>query len=302
MKFNCIILLTGLVFLGCNQKELKVANQDSFDSQGHRGCRGLLPENTIPAFIKALELGVNTLEMDCVISADDKVIVSHEAFFNHLISTGPNGEEITEANEKEHNIHKLTYDEIKKYDVGMKLFERFPEQIKMEAQKPLLSDVVLASENYSKSKNRPSPFYNIEIKRLPELDGVFNPPVEKFVQLVVDQVYSLGIEERTTIQSFDLESLRITKRMKPEITTALLIENEEPAKDNIAKLGYQPEIYSCYFKLLNKEVVKELQNDGIKVIPWTVNSESDISDVIGLGVDGIISDYPDRVNKVLKQL
>ena len=277
-------------------------DHSKFDVQGHRGCRGLMPENTIPGFIKALDLGVHTLELDCVISGDEKVVVSHESYFNHEISTAPNGLEITSEDEKNHNLYKMTYDSIKEYDVGLKAHKRFPDQKKMNIYKPLLKEVVEKSDNHAETTKRSLPYYNIEIKRVERYDESFNPPVERFVDLVLEVVQELGIEDRTTIQSFDLESLRLTHKKKPQLSTALLIEHNRPVKDNIEELGYIPDIYSSYFKLLTEESISYLKSQNIKIIPWTVNEEDDIKKTITLGVDGIISDYPDRVFKVLDEL
>ena len=292
--FLMFVIVTGL--LSCSSSE------QTFDSQGHRGCRGLLPENTIPGFKKALDLGVQTLELDCVISGDSKVVVSHEAYFNHEISTGPNGEEITEENDKELNLYTMTYDSIKAYDVGMKAHSRFPTQEKIAVGKPLLSDVIVESDGHAKETGRALPYYNIEIKRVKAYDGIYNPPVEEFVDLVLSVVDKHNIQDRTTIQSFDLESLQITHDKNPDISTALLIQNMKSPAENIEELGYKPSIYSCYFKLLNEESMTYLKSENIKVIPWTVNTEKDISETIALGIDGIISDYPDRVNKVMTDL
>ncbi len=117
-----------------------------FDIDGHRGCRGLMPENTIPAMLKAIDLGVNTLEMDVVITADDKVVVSHEPFFNHEITTLPSGKTFEEKDEKQYNIYRMTYDSVLKYDVGIKPHPRFPLQQKMNVQKPLLSVLIDSME------------------------------------------------------------------------------------------------------------------------------------------------------------
>ena len=288
------LIYTTLVFLSCN------SNMNKIDIQGHRGCRGLMPENTIPAFIKALDLGVHTLELDVVISKDKEVVVSHEPFFNHLISTGPDGGSITEENEKEHNLYRLTYEDIKTYDVGLKGHPGFPEQEKISVYKPLLSDVISQCDAYAKKKNRPLPIYNIEIKRVKQLDYYFSPPVEEFVDLVLAEINEHGISDRVVVQSFDLESLRFAREKYPLIPLALLIENEKSPEENINELGFIPDIYSSYFKFLDDKTVDYCHSKQIKVIPWTVNDEQDIKQMLMLKVDGIISDYPDRVSKVLE--
>lgn len=269
-----------------------------FDIQGHRGCRGLFPENTIPAFIYALELGVHTLEMDLVISMDKKVVVSHEPYFSSDISTDPSGDIIEKGDEKAHNIYQLLYSDIQKYDVGSRGHKKYPKQKKIKTSKPLFQQVVSSTEVFARDYNISPPFYNIEIKRKKKWDDTFHPSVEEFTKLVVDEVYSLGIEDRVIIQSFDAEALQITRSLKPALKTSLLVENFAGFSRNIRKLGYTPDIYSPNYRLVRKKLIDSCHQQNIKIIPWTVNSEKAILSMINLGVDGIISDYPDRVLKV----
>ncbi len=291
-----VSLLFLIILSACNFNEV---NYD-IEVQGHRGCRGLMPENTIPAFLKAIDLGVRTLELDLVISEDKKVIVSHEPYFHHHISTGPDGLQITKENEKEHNLYFLSYAAIKTYDVGLKKHPGFPEQMKMATFKPLLSEVVESAEAYAKRKRKRLPNYNIEIKRVKGLDYYYTPPVEQFVDLVLEEVSTLSIGDRVTIQSFDIESLQLVNDKAPQLTTALLIQNRNSVEENIEALGYTPDVYSCNFKLVDEELIKYCRSESIKVIPWTVNEIADIQRMVFLKVDGIISDYPDRVFEVLK--
>ena len=160
------------------------------DIQGHRGCRGLLPENSIIAFEKAIELGVHTLELDVVISKDHQVVVSHEPFMNHEIALDLQGNPIPESEEKNYNLYQMTYDSIRLYDCGTKKHPRFPTQQKLKVVKPLLDDVIQMVE--VKTGNKIA--YNIEIKRKPSYDGIYAPKVDEFVRLVVEvvQKYNLG--------------------------------------------------------------------------------------------------------------
>ncbi len=136
----------------------------SFDWQGHRGCRGLMPENTIPAMLHAVDLGVTTLEMDAVVTGERQVILSHEPFLNHEITTKPDGTIVKKSEEKNLNIFTMTYQEISQFDVGMKAHPRFPQQKKIKAVKPRLSDVIDSVESYTAAKKLPAKFYNIETK------------------------------------------------------------------------------------------------------------------------------------------
>ena len=271
------------------------------DIQGHRGCRGLMPENSIPAFLLALELGVNTLELDVSISKDHHVIVTHEPYFSHEISLDPQGKEISQVEEKSHNIYQLTTEEIQKYDCGSKVHPRFPQQVKIKVYKPTLQEVFERIEPLVNEFGLDDLQYNIEIKRLPQNDGIFHPEVQTFVQLVLDLISAHHLQNRTTIQSFDAQTLREVKKKSPTQKVAWLIDNELGLQKNLELLGFTPLIYSPDFRLVNEELVRQVHNLGMQLIPWTVNAEDDMRQLIEWGVDGIISDYPDRVKSVLVQ-
>ncbi|HNC39904.1 MAG TPA: glycerophosphodiester phosphodiesterase family protein, partial [Chitinophagaceae bacterium] len=180
---------------------------EEFDKQGHRGCRGLMPENTIPAMIHALDLGVTTLEMDVVITKDNKVILSHEPWFGEEITTKPDGTYMGPREERKFNIYWMTYEQTKDFDVGMKPHPRFPNQQKMNITKPLLADVMDSVNKSMMVRRRPFPFYNIEIKTNPLGDGVFHPKPEAFVDLLMSIINEKGIAEQVIIQSFDFRNL-----------------------------------------------------------------------------------------------
>ena len=138
------------------------------DRQGHRGCRGYMPENTIPAMIKAIDMGVTTLEMDIVFSAERQAILSHDPFFNHDITTKPDGTNVSENEEKSLNLYKMNYGEIKRYDVGIKPHPRFPKQVKMNVYKPLLTEVIDTVEKYIRQKKLPQGIIILKPKLVPK--------------------------------------------------------------------------------------------------------------------------------------
>ncbi len=267
------------------------------DIQGHRGCRGLLPENTIPAFKKAIELGVTTLELDLAVSKDNKLVVSHEPFMNHEISTGPRGEEITEENEKSFNLYQMNYKEIRQFDVGTKTHVRFPNQKKMEAHKPLLIEVFELAEMETKG----TILYNIEIKSLPSYDDIFSPKVGEFAKILVDLVEAQKLEDRVTIQSFDRRALEAAYQLNSGIKTALLVDENEDIDSKLEQLSFKPTIISPYYELLNQENVTKYQEKNFKIIPWTANETEVMEQLISFGVDGIITDYPDLLINLLKK-
>jgi glycerophosphoryl diester phosphodiesterase len=269
-------------------------NMEQLDKQGHRGCRGLYPENTIPGFLKAIDLGVTTLEMDLVITKDKKVILSHEPFFNHEITTLPNGEYVSESNERELNIYEMSYSEVKKYDVGLKVHPRFLQQQKIKANKPLLTEVIDSVEMHAKTNNKQPLFYNIETKIQPQTDNVYHPEPQEFVDLIMAVILEKKIQNRVIVQSFDSRSLQYLHQKYPSIKTALLVEafDKKSFEKQIEDLGFTPTIYSPAQELVDLNLVQECRSKKIKLIPWTVNDLETIRRFVALGVDGIITDYP----------
>jgi glycerophosphoryl diester phosphodiesterase len=266
----------------------------NFDKQGHRGCRGLMPENTIPAMIDALGMGVTTLEMDVVITKDKKVVLSHEPFFNHEISTKPDGSLVTEKEERGLNIFQMTYEEVKKYDVGLKPHPRFPQQKKIAAYKPLLSDLLDSVQLYMTMAKRPFPYFNIETKCMPATDGIYHPKPEEFIELLMTVIREKEMEDHVIIQSFDFRTLQYLHKKYPHIKTAILIEDydKRSIEKQIETLGFQPTIYSPHYSLVTDALLKYCHERNIKVIPWTVNIKEEIDRLKKIGVEGIISDYP----------
>jgi glycerophosphoryl diester phosphodiesterase len=268
--------------------------QNSFDWQGHRGARGLMPENSIPAMLLALDLGMTTLEMDLAVSADSQLIVSHEPWLNHEICNKPDGSPVGITETEDFLILNMTAATLRTCDCGSRGNPRFPEQKRVFTHKPTLTETVEAVKAYCQKLARPLPYFNIEIKSNPEWDGVRTPSVATFARLVVQAVERLGIKDKACIQSFDPRALEAVHTLNNQLTTALLIENTLDLEKNLARLTFQPSIYSPYFKLVTAELVRTCHQKGIKVIPWTVNDPTDMKLMIQLGVDGIITDYPNR--------
>ena len=267
----------------------------TIEVQGHRGCRGLLPENTLPAFKRAIDLGVDALELDVAISKDKKVIVSHEPFMSRTICLDPKMNEITKEKDKTYNLYQMTYEDIKAFDCGMKHHKRFPEQEKLKAYKPTLESVFLMADTL---KNKIK--YNIEIKAKPGYDEIYTPQPKEFVQLVVKTIEEYKVFKRCNLQSFDLRILEEIKIQTPLMKVALLIDKDESISDKLTQLSYKPEIISPFYKLLNKEIVEDYKKSGFQVIPWTVNSIPEMKKMISYNVNAIITDYPDALIRILQ--
>lgn len=266
-----------------------------FDLQGHRGARGLMPENTIPAFQEALNNGVTTVELDVVITADGQVLVSHEPYMSHEMCSKPDGTIISDDEELKYNIYKMTYAEVQQFDCGLKPHPRFPEQKKLKATKPLLKSVIASVEDHIKSYTLYEVDYNIEIKSVKGEEGKFQPAVEEFSQRVFEVINQYLPWERVVIQSFDFRVLQYWHKKYPQVRLAALVENKKSAEANLKELGFAPSIYSPDFTLLKSQAeVTALKKKKIRVIPWTVNEPEDMKRMKAWGVDGIITDYPNR--------
>ncbi|MEO6314625.1 MAG: glycerophosphodiester phosphodiesterase family protein, partial [Chitinophagaceae bacterium] len=228
MRIQKIIIFAAFLAASCHTaKPVAMNNLPVFDKEAHRGGRGLMPENTLPAMLHALSLGVTTLEMDAVITKDKQVILSHEPFFNHQITTRPDGGFIAEKDERKYNIYSMLFAETQQYDVGSKPHPGFPQQEKIKATKPLLSQVIDSAEAFARARQLPLPFYNIETKTQLLTDNIYHPAPEVFVPLLMQVILEKKIGSRTIIQSFDPRTLQIIHTKYPGIKTALLIEEDD---------------------------------------------------------------------------
>ncbi|HEU4859178.1 MAG TPA: glycerophosphodiester phosphodiesterase [Chitinophagaceae bacterium] len=299
MKYASIlfILLLSMNISSVVEHQSSPLGAERLDVQGHRGCRGLMPENTIPAMLKALDLGVTTLEMDVVVSKDNKIVVSHEPWFDAEISTKPDGSFIKPGEAMQYNIFQMNYDEIAKYDVGMKPHPRFPNQQKIKVIKPLLADLFDSVAENMKIRRRPFPYFNIETKCLPAGDGRFHPKPAEFVELLMTVIKEKQLEERVIIQSFDFRTLKYLHEKYPAIKTSMLIEDSDvnDFEGQLNRLGYTPQIYSPNHTLVDEDLVKQCHDKGMKIIPWTVNDVKQFKKLKKLNIDGVITDYPDLI-------
>jgi glycerophosphoryl diester phosphodiesterase len=278
----------------------------NIDLQGHRGARGLLPENTIPAFLHALELGVNTLEMDTAINAQGHVFVTHEPWMSAKICSHPDGRQVSVSEEKNLRIYAMNDRQVASFDCGSRGHPDYPHQRAMPVSKPLLDEVfrVVAKQLEISKRGGGSEevLFNIEIKSLPEGDRIFHPEVKEFASALYKVVQENDVVEQTTIQSFDPRALEAMHEIDPYISTSLIVENSQGLKTNLDRLSFTPQVYSPYYKLLDREEIDEAHTQGIKVIPWTINDKETMLEMLELGVDGLITDYPDLGVEVLAEI
>lgn len=294
----------------------------AFDLQGHRGARGLAPENTLPAFAAALTLGVSTLELDTAITRDGVVVVSHDARLNPDITRGTDGRWL---NPPTRAVRELTLDDLGHYDVGRikpgsDYSRLFPDQKRMDrVRMPTLAQVFGLARRAGNTEVR----FNIEIKTSPEKPGNTLAP-EAFAKALLAAVEREGMGSRVIIQSFDWRALKAVQALAPKIPTGYL-SAQQRFQDNIASgkaegsnwtAGIQlrdhgtiPQmvkaaggaIWSPYHPELSPELLQEAHALDLKVIPWTVNRTEDMARLIDWGVDGLVTDRPDFLREVMAE-
>lgn len=296
MKNVISVVALGLLSLsGCKtMQKSKSADKvqfPSFSTEGHRGGRGLFPENSMIAMRHAVDLGVTTLEMDTHITKDGKVVVTHDDYLSPAFMLTPEGKEIPKSDAKKYAVYQMDYDLLKQFDLGTKFHAEFPQQKKIKTYVPLLADLIDDVQTYTKGKRQM--FYNIETKCSEKGDGIVNPEPEVFVKLLMEVIENKGISPYVVIQSFDKRTLQVLHKKYPHIRTSYLVSNKKTVEENLRDLGFTPFILSPNYKMVDAEMIKKCHDKQIKVIPWTVNTKEEIAGLKQLNVDGIISDYPD---------
>ena len=282
--------------------------QKSFHIQGHRGARGLLPENTIASCCKAVSLGVDGLEIDVVVSKDNQLMVSHEPWLSPLFCSLPNGEivdriipdafvERTPLAAKGRLLRHLTVSEIQQYDCGISGNPHFPTQEAVTAYKPTFYELISAVHTYCETENFKKPFWNIEVKSHPNWYGRLVLPPPPFVRLLTKEIKKIGLDEpySSYISSFDSHFLKEMKRQTPSVKLAFLTENRFSFLQNIRQLGFLPAIYSPYSHFLRKRTIINAHKHGVKVVTWTVNDVKKADILRGWQIDGIITDFPNLI-------
>ncbi len=301
-------LLTALLGAGLLTAGIVLALRPAphFDVQGHRGARGMLPENTLPAFTYADDIGVTTLEMDTKVTKDGVLVVTHDSVLNPDLVRDASGQWVAEGI----TLNSLTLDQVKQLDVGRlrpgsAYAGRFPDQKPIDGTRmPTLREVL------DTFRDRSAVRFNIETKIEPDHPDRSPAPAD-FARKLVDELRSAGVDQRTTIQSFDWRTLKEVEQIAPEVQTVALTEADtalladgswtaglrlsdyaESVPALVAALG--ADIWSPDSEMLTAESVRDAHNHGLTVVPWTVNKPADIDAVIAMGVDGVISDYPQR--------
>ncbi len=241
--------------------------------------------------------------MDVVVTADSELVVSHEPWMSSRICRHPGGAEVTEDEEQSLIIYGMTYPEVAEFDCGSRRAPGFPHQRLEAAPKPLLRDVIDMAETTAAELGMDPVRYNVETKSRPSWDNRYHPEPRVFAELLYSVLRDAVVLERSTIQSFDVRTLREARRLDRAWRTSLLAGRMAAPflALNVRRLGFVPSIYSPHHRAVNARRVLRAHRRGMSVIPWTANSEEEIARLVELGVDGLITDYPDRAKRVLER-
>lgn len=264
---------------------------------GHRGCRGLRPENTIPAFLHAVALGADVVELDVVISQDGQVVVSHEPWLSAKLGRDAAGQLIDPAQEQHHNLYQMPYAAIRQCSVGEWQHPNFPAQQPMLSYRPLLREVLQQVTAASQHLGRTIGF-SIELKSSFAGDDIFHPEPAQFVDLVVAEMQAASAAHQTTLLSFDPRILQVARRAYPRLDLCLLLEDYLPPVATLFdSLSFEPEVLGPDFQLLSAPVIQSIRETypKLKIVPWTVNTPGEMATVLQWQTDAITTDYPDRL-------
>lgn len=291
----------------------------ALDLQGHRGARGLLPENTLISFERALALGVTTLELDIAVTSDGVLVIHHDQTLNPDITRDASGRFLEQRGPA---IHSMTWTQLQTYDVGRikpgtEYARQFSEQVPVDGTRiPRLSDLFELVKRSGDDKVR----FAIETKLHPERPSE-TPVPEPFARAVVEEIRKAGMAGRSQILSFDWRTLQVVQKIAPQIPTVYLTSgrfrnvgaNQPGASPWTAGFRYDQHgsvprmikaaggsFWSAYFADLDAQLVKEAQSLGLKVLAWTINDPAIMDKTLSLGVDGLITDRPDLARKVLE--
>lgn len=288
MKHSILVLLSSILLVNCTRPVR------TLDLQGHRGARGLFPENSLLGFEKTLGFSeVSTLELDLCVTADGALVISHDPWLNEHICT------ITDSSKEgsAYSLYKMTYDSILKFDCGTKGHPDFPKQQLTFTSKPLLKDLIAMIDE----KGLRWPNFNIEIKSHRKGDNIYHPGPKKYADLVVVALNELNeaypeadLLNNVSIQSFDLRVLREVRKTALPVRLGLITDKTAAPAIEMDALGFPVDIYSPSYELVTPELISWCHFRQIAVIPWTINDVSEMQKLVDMGVDGIISDYPNK--------
>ncbi|ASQ91396.1 hypothetical protein CHL67_11115 [Prosthecochloris sp. GSB1] len=264
-----------------------------FEIHAHRGARSFYPENTLQAFISAVELGADAIELDLCVSGDGRIVVSHDPCMSQGRCLDPSGRAVSKKEERRYLLYRMKYAEIARFDCGL-VQPGFRGQQRIRASKPLLEDVFREVEQRLSGLARPGGIrYNLEVKSWSGQDGVLHPPPREYAGLLCGVLKTFGISSRCIVQSFDERLLGEVARIDTGVRLGMLVHGAAEVHKRLVRLGFVPAYVNPAFRAVDEALVAMLHGLDARVVPWTVNAPADMLALFGQGVDGIITDFPE---------
>lgn len=290
-------MVTMLAFNSVNM----VAKYPSFIKIGHRGTRGMMPENTIPAMEKGISYGADMVEMDVHITKDGKVIVYHDDSFDPNYTLMPDGSEIDPKQRDKYIFYQMDYTDIRPFIIGIKKYKPYPLQQSVRTYTPLLGELVDSVDRYTKVNKLPKVYYLVEIKADEKTDGINQPAPDVFVKKVMEVLAPKKLGDRLIIQSFDKRQIKEVHRQYPNVATGFLIgDNKVSLEQHLQDLGFNPTFYNPHYGMVDAKLVQQCHDRHMLICPWTVNDMTEMKRLRELKVDGIITDFPNYFAELLK--
>ena len=280
--------MKALLLISLFLSQMSLLAQNTIMVIGHRGCRGVMPENTTVGFQRAIDDGADGIEWDVVVNGDGKLVISHEPYFHKDFCLDPDGNEIKD--EKQYNMYTMSQAEIESFDCGTKFHTNFPEQQKIKTIKPLLKDVIKLVPEIKRKR------ILFEIKSDKPEYGISQPFPKEYAALILNEVKDYGLGS-ILYMSFDPTILEELYKLDPSLRLVYLSENKSLKRD-LKALSFKPFGLGMYYATLNPRKMKTLRKMKLGVYAWTVNEVKDAQRMMDLGIDGIITDYPRRVIQV----
>ncbi len=285
-------LLMAALLGGCQES----VSENAPVVHAHRGGAALYPENTIPAMLNAVEIGVPVMEFDLHVTKDSQVVVIHDAYLHTVKTLTPQGETIPLDKEEDYKVYSMTYDSLRRYDVGSLPNPSYPNRVNRGCYIPLAFELIESVEALTTAKGLSPVSYNIEIKSDPAKDGVFSPDYITFADLCIKELLSHNLGNRLLVQCFDARTLNYLHEKYPSVRLSYLVEEKDvPFDELMARLTFVPQVYSPESDMLTEAVVKQVHAKGMEMAPWTVDDKVEVMRLKKLGVDAIITNQPDSV-------
>jgi glycerophosphoryl diester phosphodiesterase len=276
------LALTFLTFFYC----LSAFAQNELEIYGHRGFRGQYPENSLVGFQKAIDLEITGIELDVVVNKDGQLVISHEPYFQSEFCLDSIGNNINR--ESLYNIYQLNQEEISKFDCGSKYYSKFPEQHKIKSSKPLFQEFI-------QFLNLQDTKILLEIKSNPKEYGISQPKPEEYCKIILNELKNFPVKSNVRIMSFDYRILEELHKNDSSYPLVYLTYLPKSTSYFLKKISFSPYALGMFYPTINKHKVISSHKKQIKVFAWTVNSLIEQKKLSKIGVDGIITDYPNKI-------